>query len=192
MNILSNEILEFLRYRIRNDMRYSFGLLRDTFQLMLQDGMTYHTTFSCKNAIECEMNIFVNMLNILHFWDKECRLKFNDNELFCKYLRYNRHNGLNLRHVILSSETDETINGMLDLSKAAYLPRVDLRQANLSNTILVGAKLEEANLREANLTKANLRGVNLRGVNLRGADLRGAKLEGADMRGSRCGGSKNL
>ncbi|MCE5244719.1 MAG: pentapeptide repeat-containing protein [Syntrophobacteraceae bacterium] len=108
---------------------------------------------------------------------------------------------------------------MLDLSNAGWLVEADLRQANLSHTILTrsdlrntileranlqeaklaGANLEGANLANTKLITANLRYVNLRGANLSGANmvganlyranLDGANLEGADLEGANLEGA---
>ena len=53
----------------------------------------------------------------------------------------------------------------------------DLRDANLSRTVLRGADLRGADLRGTDLRGADLRGANLNGTDLRGADLRGANLD---------------
>ena len=75
----------------------------------------------------------------------------------------------------------------------ADLKRIDLHGAYLVRANMVGANLGWANLENANLRGARLVGANLRsanlsntklgGVNMRGADLRDAKLEGYDLRG---------
>ena len=63
---------------------------------------------------------------------------------------------------------------------------IDLRNANLRETILPGANLWNAYFTVANLTKANLNGANLTkadlyGANLREANLREASLPGANL-----------
>ena len=66
-NKLSFEILEFLRYKIKNSILIGkFNLIRDAFQVMLQDGMTFHTKKYYKNVVERELCIFANMLEIIH------------------------------------------------------------------------------------------------------------------------------
>ncbi|NLF72968.1 MAG: TIR domain-containing protein [Candidatus Anammoximicrobium sp.] len=66
---------------------------------------------------------------------------------------------------------------------------LDLGQADLRQTNLVGANLSEADLAGANLSGTNLRaaalaGADLRKADLRGVDLRGANLSGADLQGA--------
>lgn len=63
------------------------------------------------------------------------------------------------------------------------LSRLDLRQANLRGTHLVGSDLSAADLRGAVLEGADLTNACLRGANLRGANLREALVQGADFRG---------
>lgn len=79
------------------------------------------------------------------------------------------------------------------------LEAADLREANLSHTILrevtlLRANLNGANLRDADLHKANLAGVDLRNANLSGAVLKGldlseAKLAGADLQNANLNGA---
>lgn len=65
--------------------------------------------------------------------------------------------------------------------------QVDLSGADLSEAVLIGAKLFGADLSSAVLSRAvltwaNLIGADLRGANLSGADLSGTRLFGADLR----------
>jgi hypothetical protein len=70
-----------------------------------------------------------------------------------------------------------------------YFPGIDLRGANLKNSIwgaswLVGAHLQCANLEGANLRGANLLGADLRGAYLKNTDFTEAKLEGVMLEGA--------
>lgn len=180
LGILSNEILEYLKFKIRNGFANKFGCIFSSFQLMLQDGMTYYTEEHYYNVIDCEINIFANMLEILHLWDNE-HLRFNSS--ISEYLRYSKETGLNLRAVDLAEVNLEDV----------YLVNADLREANLFRKKLKEANLREADLRNAYLREADLVETDLRGVDLRGADLtevnlietdlREADLRGADLRG---------
>lgn len=117
-NILSDEILEFLEYKIRIGANDKFNIVYETFQLMLQDGMTYYTGKCYKNVIDCEMHVFANMLELMHLWGKK-RLKFND--LITKYLNCSSTLKINLVN------TD--------------LVGVDLSSADLSNVNLLGVNI---------------------------------------------------
>jgi uncharacterized protein YjbI with pentapeptide repeats len=80
----------------------------------------------------------------------------------------------------------------LDL-RGESLPGVQLRMANLRESVmsgayLRGAKFKGANLRGVDLRAADLTYASLRNADLRGADLRGTKLEGADLKGARIDG----
>lgn len=151
---ISSEILEFIRYKIRNNtLNDRYDKIAEAFQLMLKDGMLYYTNVCYKNVVECELTVFEKMLDVLHLWGKKS-YKFND--IICSYIRYNYKYCLNLN--------------------AVELRRLDLRGVNLEK-----ANLREANLRGTNLGEANLRGANLKGANLIGANLRGASLEGAQL-----------
>ena len=166
-NILSEEILEFLKYRVRNsELNEKFDIVKDTFQLMLKDGMTYYINERYKNIIECEIKVFVNMLEIIHLWAIKNVFSLTNNEME-KFLKFNfMYFNLNL--------------ALIDLSKA-YLSRTNLSKAYLVRAYLVRVYLSEANLSGANLGRANLSKADLRGANLSGANLSGAYLRGADL-----------
>jgi serine/threonine protein kinase, bacterial len=80
-----------------------------------------------------------------------------------------------------------------DLSNATF-HRANLRQANFTGSILIGADfgragLARASLRDTNLTKAYLSNADLEEADLRGADLRNAYLLNANLRGANLGGA---
>ncbi len=193
-NILPIKILEFLKIKISNSkIDKQFDEINDAFQLMIQDGMTYHTNQCYKQVMACEMNLFTNMLLVLHLWEKGF-IRFND--AICVYLKYNYNNSLNLSGVDLSGVNLSEVNlsranlRSVNLSKAnlsrANLSRADLSGANLKNAYLIEADLVEADLEFANLSEADLRSVNLNGAdlikaNLSGADLKSANLTEADL-----------
>ncbi len=153
--ILEKEILEFLTYRIRNNNITNgiFKIIIEVFNLMISDGMTYYTNERYKNIIGCEMNVFSNMLEIIHLWENNY-IKLNN--MIKDYLYSNRTWGLNLS-------------------------RVDLKGTHLLRANLGGANLEGANLEGANLINVNLINANLKGANLGEAVLDGAELENADL-----------
>jgi serine/threonine protein kinase len=94
------------------------------------------------------------------------------------------------RTIFSNSDTTDTplVQQLLATKKC---PGCNLQNANLNDSILVGASLSQsnlegakllnANLQNANLHKANLKRVYLRSSNLKGANLQGADLEGADV-----------
>lgn len=161
MNKMSKEILEFLKYRIRNSrLNDAYDIISKTFDIMLRDGMTFYTKECYKNVIKCEMCIFSNMLEIMHIWENH-RFKFDDSVR--QYLYYN-----------------------IDWDFKLNLENVDLDQVNLVGTNLREANLKGANLRgidlkAANLTRANLCGANLQQTDLGGVDLRKAELVGTNL-----------
>ena len=138
-NILSLEILEFLKYKIINSrLKDEFHILNESFDLMLQDGITYHTGICYKNSMDCEMNVFANMLEIIHMWDKDI---LEVDIAVVNYIQYNKRLKLNLKNLILEK---------------AHLIGTNLSGANLSGANLSGANLTEANLIETDLIDANL------------------------------------
>ena len=175
---LSQQILKFIKYKFDKIKQYSLSdVTKETFQIMLRDGMTFHTKGKYKNVIVREANIFVNILEIVHLWNSQLgKLNYN---IIC-YLLYNRMANLNLRNI--------------DLRKA-YLSEADLRGAKLSEADLSGADLSRADLSradlrgaklsEADLSRADLSGADLSGVYLSETDLSEAKLRRADLRGAK-------
>ena len=176
---LSQQILEFIKYKFDQIKQYSLSdVTKETFQIMLQDGMTYYIKGKYKNIIERETNIFANMLEVVHLWNPQ--LGKLDNNIVC-YLRYNRMAKLNLRRIDLrKADLKGVCLRELDLG-GADLSGADLSEADLSRADLSEANLIKSNLIEANLIRANLSGANLSGAYLREADLSGAYLRGADL-----------
>jgi hypothetical protein len=80
-------------------------------------------------------------------------------------------------HLIQKDQPIISLQGA-DLS-GAYLSRANLADADLNQTIMVGADLSAARLNDAYLRWANLLGADLRHAVLEGADLRGTALVGA-------------
>lgn len=174
-NILSFEILEFLKYKImKSRLMGRFDTVKDTFQLMLHDGMTYYSNKRYKGVIKCEMCVFANMLEIIHLWGVEY-ISFD--KLIHDYIKYNIEYELNLSHMDL-----EDSNLRSAYLYKANLEEANLRDSNLNNVNLRGAKLARANLRNANLRNADLKNADLSMANLREADLRGANLRDTDLR----------
>lgn len=161
---LSKQMLEFIKYKFDNIKGHNLpDTVKNIFQIMLRDGMLYYTEERYKNSIEREMNVFFNMLKVIHLWNSE--LGELDNRIVL-YLKYNEQNSLSLSGIKL---------------KRVELEEVNLMGANLGGADLEGADLEKANLKRANLRGANLRGANLRRANLSDADLGRADLEGVDL-----------
>lgn len=153
---IPDEILDFLRFRISNsELNNNFCIVNEAFEIMLKDGMTYYTNECYKNVIQCEANIFANMLDILHIWEKFC-FKFNDS-VSC-YLRVANEN--------------------LDL-RGADLSNIDLSRANLKGAFLQKTNFKDASLKGADLSKADFFGANLVGVNLSGVDVTDSGLKDA-------------
>ena len=197
---ISDEIRDYLYYKIaqRDEIRDNKFVI-NTFDLMLEDGMTYYSDEKYKKNIDRELTVFANMLEVIHAWkyigkltyDEYCQKNTNINsKLVCEgfiklkskdYLaRFAKIN--NIHNINLSSADlrGADLNG-------ADLREADLRGADLREVILNGADLLRADLRDADLSKAHLRGSFLSGADLRrafliGADLRRAFLMGADLR----------
>lgn len=161
-NRLSKEIIEFLKYKIRNsELNNKFEIINDSFQLMLRDGMTYHANERYKKAHICERNIFVNMLEIMHLWKLD---SWKVDDTICDYLKYNESNlnleGADFRGVVLAG---------------TCLYNANLQRANLSNS-----EFEES-VNDFDLIETDLRGANLSGADLRGRHIEQANLDGATL-----------
>ena len=177
-NSITNEILEFLGFKIINSkLNKEFKALDKAFRLMLQDGMIYYTKEIYKNAFKREMDVFSNMLEILHLW-KDDYLEFDN--LIVGYLRYNRNSHLNLKGIILSPKKEDN-DKQLDLTKGMYLKDAYLEGANLEGADLRRVYLYGANLKNAILREADLREENLKEADLRGADLSLAKIQDINL-----------
>lgn len=191
---LSFEIIEFLWYRVRKDLNDKYDIVCNAFNLMLQEGMTYYTNEQYKNIIDREARVFINMLQVIHLWERECfdfNMKVDHYIRVCPnmfkvnlirlnlievYLNRVDLRGADLREAkLIGAHLRGAILSELDL-RGVDLSKADLRRADLSRTNLRGADLREANLSRANLSRADLRGVNLREAKLTGAHLRGTIL----------------
>ncbi len=178
-NLLSPEILEFVRYKIRNsDMKKEFEIVNGVFQLMLKNGMTFYTNRCYRNVIDCEMMVFANMLEVIHIFEKDC---YHFDDSICNYLQYNKIDQLNLYMANIEYAKLKRTNLEGANLEGANLEAANLKGANLEATDLRGANLEGASLERANVEKANLGGVNLGRANLEEANLREANLEGANL-----------
>lgn len=174
---LSEQILEFIKYKFDRYNRYDFAYkIRDIFQVMLHDSMTYHMQEKCNNIIEREINIFSNMLEIMYLWNHSLK---GLNEQIIPYLRYNSRNKLKLKGIKL---------GNVNLCRV-YLDDANLDDANLYGANLEKAEMSGAHLKGALLNYANLQGICLEGANLIGAYLRDANLSGSNMRGADLSGA---
>lgn len=134
-NRLSKEMLTFLERKIKKSTLYKiFDKINASFQLMLQDGMTYNTNECYKNVIDCEMCVFANMLEIIHLWEIRNRLLQFDSSII-NYINYNSIYNLNLSNLNLEG--------------------ANLSEAKLDGVNLCGAKLCGARLNTLSKVKIN-------------------------------------
>lgn len=156
---LTHNILDYLQYKIiHSKLNNMFDIVNETFQLMLQDGMTYYTRELYKNIIECEMCVFTNMLEIIHLWKNNfTKLRLSNST----YLKHEASCPFNLSRMDL---------------KEADLIGAKLRYTDLRYADLTGAKLKYADLRHA-----DLRGARLVYSDFQVAYLKNLKLEGAEL-----------
>lgn len=178
-NILSKEVLEFLKFRVRQNHKSNLlYFICNTFQIMLQNGMTFYTGECYRNVVECENKIFSNMLEILHLWGK-CDFRFD--ESICKYIKYGNGYKLNLSGLDFSefnlSSLDFNNMNMMKIN----LKNVNLRYADLTGADLTGADLSKAKLFGAKFIETKLVGANFLGAKLNESDLTKADLTGVDL-----------
>lgn len=186
-NVLSKEIIEFLRYKFKNDVKIMNKLeyIVNVFKIMLQNGMTYYMEQKLTRVIECELNAFSNMLILLHFWEFDSLCV--DTDCICDYLRYRDSmldidlSKFNLEGANLYSS--DLSNAKLNKVKLirAGLNCANFEDADLRDAELVGAKLINANFGNADLTRADLRNANLKGADFREAEIKGVKIKGAKL-----------
>lgn len=168
IKMLYPEVIEFLAYKIRHSkLLHEYDFINESFQLMLQNGMIFYTGKCVSNIIVKEMNVFLNMLEILHLWGKRVKL----DKAGCNYLKVNKSEGINLSNMDLID---------LDLSEC-YLVDANLSNANLSDTTLRNANLEQVKLDGAILKGTDLRGTILIKVDFSNAILEGIMLEDAKL-----------
>ena len=202
-NHLSDEILEFLKYKIANsELAEEYDVVNETFELMMKDGMTYYTNRCYQNPFDCEMNVFANMLELLHSWVKKYYV-FDKSIFF--YMNGNPDIRYNFRKAIINDDIWGLFFRAADLRYAdlreAYLRDVDpctngsdFRHAILRKADLIGITIADSDFRYTDLRGAYLMGTIIREVDLRYANLRGAHLtyaelnnvdfRGADLRGA--------
>ena len=173
---LSKQISKFIKYKFDTFKEENLpDITRDIFNIMLRDGMTYYVKKKYKDVISQEMNIFINMLEVVHLWNPN--MGKLDGKI-SNYLRYSHKKILRLRGIELG-----TINlSGVHLSDADLIG-ADLSMANLSVANLMNANLSKANLIEAHLADINLMGADLTSANLTVADLIGANLKKAELIG---------
>lgn len=187
---LTEQILRFIEYKFESVKNCDLAkLIRETFKIMVRDGMTYHTKKCYKNIIEREMNVFFNMINLVYLWNLnigELDYKINN------YLRYDHRKIIYLHGVELRAIDLPGVCLSGGIFSSADLSRANLEGADLSKIKLVNANLSKANLSKANLIKANLGQIDLTGADLSGtnlaeadlicANLKKAELSGADLK----------
>lgn len=174
---LSEQMLEFIKYKFASIKRYNLAdVTRDIFNMMLSDGMTYYFIKEQKkpllNILNREMNIFANMLEVVHLWNHALG---EIHERIITYLEYNKRSELNLDGIKL--------NGKIHLITLwrIYLQGASLDKADLQGVSLIGADLLLAYLGGSHLENACLKGVCLKGANLERADLKNVDLSEADL-----------
>lgn len=122
---LSENILNYLKHKIvTSGLYHSYNTIDETFQLMINNGMTFYINERYKNIIDYEIKIFDNMLEILHLWNRD-KWKFSPS--IRNYLKYGEDCCLNLIRTDLSG--------------------IDLREVNLSKSKLDGIDLGAASLK---------------------------------------------
>lgn len=134
---LSETMCEFLRHKVKIcELNDKYNIVKDTFELMLHNGMVYHTGINYKRAGKLEGVVFANMLEILHLWERD---SFSFSSEIVWYLIHNECERLNLN-------------------------RIDLRDKNIKGAYLEGAHLREVDLRGVSLERVDLRGADLKGA----------------------------
>lgn len=188
---LSEQILEFIKYEFDSRCDYALDdLTTDIFNIMLRDGMTYHTDTTVKddkfrhtdeaykNIIEPEVNIFVNMLEIVHLWNPVLG-EVDDNIAF--FLRHNDRVSLDLEGFKFHQGYLSNINLRYADLAHAQLTGSNLTGANFTEAIMYNINLNSCNLYLADFANAQLLHATLRTAHLEYANLVNANLEGADL-----------
>lgn len=173
--VLTMQILKFIKYKFDSMKDLNIpNIINEIFIMMLKKGMTYYIETRYDNIIEREMNIFANMLEVVHLWNSALGETY---ERIITYLQYNILCALDLDGINLKGNNQFNLNGI-------YLEEASLQNANLERVSLIGANLLLVNLVKANLKGACLKGACLKGADLEGTDLRFADLSEADLEGA--------
>ena len=173
--VLTMQILKFIKYKFDSMKDLNIpNIINEIFIMMLKKGMTYYIETRYDNIIEREMNIFANMLEVVHLWNSALGETY---ERIITYLQYNILCALDLDGINLKGNNQFNLNGI-------YLEEASLQNTNLERVSLIGANLLLVNLVKANLKGACLKGACLKGADLEGTDLRFADLSEADLEGA--------
>lgn len=186
-NRLSKEIIEYLQYKFQtnSDLKEKYRKIYETFQLMLQKGMTFHVKEKYENSMDCEINIFANMLDVLHLWDN---INLELSNCLCKYIKYNKRDRLNLKYISVEgkNEVEIDLNGVYlvdaDLCYSC-LQGVDFCGSNLRRAKFVNAKLSRVNLSRTDLTGVKFKDVIMSEVEFGYTSLKETEFENVDFRG---------
>jgi uncharacterized protein YjbI with pentapeptide repeats len=204
---INEQAKEFLYHKIRHHQELDsyYHAVEDTFILMLEDGMMYHSSkIKVKKILRVERTVFANMLIVIHGWElpENRKIQIHHMNEMAAYIDCCKNSlELDLSRMLMSeiylhgnvlwlanlSEADLSKANLskADLSKAdlseANLRKADLSEADLSNANLYKADLSEANLSEANLYKAYLGKAYLSKADLYKANLHRANLYEADL-----------
>lgn len=177
---LSVQILKFIEYKLKTIRMYNFSdTIKEVFQIMLRDGMTYYIGMPLLNIIIREMNIFSNMLKVAYLGNSALG-KLDNNIVF--YLQYNKQVNLNLKGIELRSQSLNNVYLKRAYLEGAHLEGAHLERAYLEGAYLGRAHLEGAYLGEAYLVRADLGGAHLEGAYLVKANLVGTYLEKANLK----------
>lgn len=183
LNMLSDEILEFLQYKINNYFSYAeIEHLKEfyyiIFRIMLSKGMTYKLNKNIKySTIFVECIIFANMLDFFHLWiknDEPYYFEFDDSEInqieaylnLCNFF-------MNFPNAKISKQDDSFSSIRLNLS---YF--------NLSGIDLQHIKLNGINFSHCCMKNSTLNNAILQNSNFKSTELQDSSLEGADLSGS--------
>ena len=191
-NVLSNEIAEYLSYKVlwKNYTSLEFSditkllpsksksLLADAFSIMLKNGMLYYSKERCKNGIECELNVFCSMMRILeNCYNSKDKLSIEDKDKFLSYLSYQhlRSGEVHVLYIDLSGAEFVGVN----LEKAEFI------NVNLEGTKFRDSKLKNARFMESNISSefvnADLEGAEFRKSNIYSLDLSYSNLKGIEL-----------
>lgn len=198
---LSEQMLQFIKCKFDSMKGCDLpALTKDIFNIMLRDGMTYHTDTTAKSGAACrtdeaykkiverEMDIFTNMLEVVHLWNPKMG-KVDGNIL--SFLRHNDQFVIDLAGIELyEAYLCETSLKYADFDYA-NLAAANFMEANLKAASFIHANLADAHFNEANaetasfnrakLTEANFMKANINAANFSDADLAGAIFTRANL-----------
>ena len=149
---------------------------------------SYNIIQILKQAQQNKDKSFVGILIRILVDTKNLPSKFDLSKLTISNKQYSlvmNLEGAEMIEADLTGATLDSANLTRSILKGAKMARASIKESNLTGATLMGAKMARANLSESDLTRINLDDANLTNVNLIGATLDSANLTRSILKGAK-------